>query len=106
MYDELTTDPIETDVGFIDETDPVSDSTESILDTIPDIVTDAVDSETVTESRPIILVEAVPPVNGVPRFLDFVSATFDLEVILCGVAIAVGAFLIGVIFDLMGGDRR
>lgn len=97
MDENYTTDVIETDVG---------ESTTDVETTITDAVTEALDIESTTESVPIILVDPVPPVNGVPRFLDAVADTVSLEVILIGVSVVVGAFLIGVLLSLTGGDHE
>lgn len=96
MYDETFS---------IETTTDVEDIATTVADTVAEYFSDE-STTTVTESVPVVVVPTPPPVNGVPCFLDFVRDLSGLEIILDAVALVVFGFLIGVIYNVAGGDRR
>lgn len=96
MYDETFSFETTTDAEDIATT---------VADTVAEYFTDDTTTDT-SESNAVVVVPTPPPVNGVPCFLDFVHDLSGLEIILDAVALVVFGFLIGVIYNLAGGDRR
>lgn len=98
MYDETTIFEPSIDTAAYSES-----IASTVANTVSDYFTD--DTTTFTESVPVVAVPTPPPVNGVPCFINFVSEISGLEIILVAVAIVVFAFLLGVIYNLVGGKK-